>query len=198
MDVTIGIMISKITKFNKNSENMNQIEKCDTKDYSSFYFELFYFFNPISLINCVQMKLDICFTFINLAFVINRNNLLGLLFLIISIILSPGFLLLNLFMISYFFITNEYNKKIMFILKIVLIFFSIVFLNFITESLIKDQFIKLEEIVDKFCSFTIRFIGEIKLFYYNYYFVKDTLPNIGMFWSLFPEVKNNLNFFRHF
>ena len=34
------------------------------------------------------------------------------------------------------------------------------------------------------------FSNDIKTIYFNYYYVNDSLPNIGLIWNLIPEVKS--------
>ncbi len=98
--------------------------------------------------------------------------MIGPLLFIISTLTSPGFLFLNISILIFFMITNELNNK-HYILSILGIFFVYLLSSYTKTSGFKE----LNELFDN-----------TKIIYYNYFTLKDTLPNFGVFWSLMPEV----------
>ncbi len=159
LDVSIGIFISKLN-YRNNQENE--------------YFELIYLFNPISILNCSILRLDIFYSFINLLFLRYYDKTLGILAFTFSMIISPNYIFLNLTFMFYL-MRNEIQSKAIyiknFIISILIIFFSL------HSDLSRINWERISQ-----------FIEETKYLYANYFRIKDSLPNLGMFWYLLPEV----------
>lgn len=120
-------------------------------------------YNPVSIVNCVTFRLDILYTLFQLMFFVNSSNyIISPLFLVLSLILSPGYFFINLTYIIFISLTN-FQK-----IKITLIISSLILVCFINFS--------------KLLGFNP--IDNLLSIYYNYYFIQDTLPNFSDLWAL--------------
>ena len=161
--MSIAVLIRKIYSKYKKSQN-------------SDYFEIIYLFNPISIINCSKLRIDIFTTFINLIFVNYYESFVGVLSLILGLLISPNF-----FMTNFFFLVFIFKKK--------LIHFNFNFLKNCFLSIL-ILYVSLDENIFSFeLNKLILFVKETSLIYLNYFTIKDTHPNLGLFWYLLPEVK---------
>jgi hypothetical protein len=193
--VSIGIFIAKINKFlneketysanstSPPSEIRNQ-EKNKSNSGNYFYYELIYLFNPISLLNCINLRVDIYYTFLTFMFVIHKNNILGSLFLVLSFLTAPGYIFLNLFMLIYFFYSNSIKNKLQFILRLLGCLFLITIIIGLSEL---NSKVDLNTVLNYLKFSSGKLIQDSMQIYYNYYTIKDTLPNIGIVWALLPE-----------
>ena len=159
IDVLISLLLYKIkTKLNKET-NLDNNEK------ENHYIIAIYLFNPISILACVNFRLDIIYTLFNLLFVINIHNfILSSIFLFVSIIISPGYIFISIGYIIYYLLSDLKHAKN----NIILLF--IILICYLSS--------------DKYLGYnTKKNLFEI---YFNYYNVSDTLPNFSFIWSLLP------------
>jgi hypothetical protein len=147
------------------------------KNKENSYFELIYLFNPISILNCGKLRLDIFYFFIQILFFRYQDKFLGILALTFSLLISPNYLFLSVFFMFYL-INNETQSKATYIknlfISLIIIFFSV-----------HSDFSRIDW--DRICLF----IQETKYLYFNYFTMKDSLPNLGFFWYLLPEVNDD-------
>ena len=139
---------------NENKENINLGVFC------------FYLCNPVSITTCISFNLDVVFTLINLLIPYFEDNIiLCPIFIVLSIILSPGYIFVTLiyfiFLLSYNF--RKYQKNI---------FISIILLLLYFKYAQKLNYLPFES---------------LKNLYYNYYWFKDIRPNFGLLWVLLPS-----------
>jgi hypothetical protein len=142
---------------------------------------MIYLFNPVSILNCLKLKLDIIYIFINLLFILNRNSFIGSFFFIFGLISSPAHIFLNVSFAFYFISENKFENLRKF-LKNCFFAFLLIFLG-----------IYLREISNILKAIS-NISNEIQTIYFNYYFMSDTHPNIGILWSLLPEVRIKISF----
>lgn len=198
--MTIAKLIKLINDKEENisHEDTNKTSQLDNTDTTSFYIELIYLFNPISLLNCIQMKLDIFYTLVNFIFILNRNNFFGAFSLMLGILISPGFVFINFFILLYFLITGEIKQKVKFMIRFIASFYIIVILVYFSEIInTKQNLIQNQSPIILMRNYSQKLITEVKLLYFNYYTLRDTLPNIGMLWSLLPETFLKYQNFSH-
>lgn len=189
MDIMVGIFLSKIKFINqKSKKNLKEIEL------SSWYLEMIYLYNPLAIMCCGNLQLRTIYNFLLIICVRiisgffngveneekNLKNLILFLFefinllfinlcFVITLIISPS----NFMILGFFYFKNFENLetkqklKALFnlMISLIFIFFSLGFL-----------FGKEKEPIATF------------YFYYNYFFMKDTLPNYGILWNLIPEI----------
>jgi hypothetical protein len=141
-DLVIGILLAKMLKTFNNKEKTNN------------YVEIIYLFNPISILNCSRLNLNIFYNMLNLIFFSSNNFFFYLLYFLTSCCTPQYFIMNTIFML----IKSIRNKNY---LPVVLTFTALVIITIKTDLLI---------------------------LYKNYFYVKDTLPNLNMIWSLLPEV----------
>jgi hypothetical protein len=123
-----------------------------------------YLYNPVSIIVCVSKRLDLFFTLINLLFAYNPFNLVtSPILLALSLITTPGYLSISFTYIFYLFLTNSKQIK-----PIISLTFIYLIAYFVITKLI----------------FNIDTLTNTYTIYYNYYFMKDSLPNFSDLWSL--------------
>lgn len=108
-------------------------------------------------------------------FSINKNTkFLNLLitnsFIILILIIHPGFIFLLCFYFLRNFIYTSFTQKI-----------KILFTFIITVGLFS---------LILYLVFELNEFKGIYNHYYNYFYLRDTLPNIGVMWILFPSVNN--------
>jgi hypothetical protein len=159
MDICNGIYLSKLPSINNCKAEDNSQDKKEKE--KSKYIELIYLFNPVSIVNCANIRLDVLYLFLNLSFIHSNKFVTSGLYFWLNIVINPGNIFLNIFYISFFYIEKIQRYP-----------------NFIfpeTLPLILFKFVLPD------------FFHGIQLQYSNYYKIKDTLPNIGIFWSLMPE-----------
>lgn len=206
IDVSIGIFIAKIKR------NLNKVEKttfitstnCSNKsnesnessgsqiqhknnlsiDDNSIYYEMFYLFNPISILNCINLRLDIFYSFLTFMFINNTKNIFGSLFLVLSLLTSPGYIFLNLFMLINLFYSYSTKEKFTFIFKCIGCLSLIAIILGLSEINSKFDYNNFFEYLKIFSE---KLIQDVTQIYYIYYTIKDTLPNIGILWALLPE-----------
>ena len=126
----------------------------------------FYLCNPVSITTCISFNLDVVFTLINLLIpYFDDNILLCPLFIIISVIISPGYIFITIiyfiFLLSYNF--RKYLKNIIISIFLLVLYF---------------KFGKILEYLP---------FESMKNLYYNYYWFKDIRPNFGLLWVLLPS-----------
>ena len=95
-------------------------------------------------------------------FINSSNYIISPLFLVLSLVLSPGYFFINLTYIIYVSITNFQKIKMTLIIST---FVLVCFINF-----------------SKLLGFNP--IDNLLSIYYNYYFIQDTLPNFSDLWTL--------------
>ena len=156
-DLLIAISLYKI----KNSLRLNKHIK-DAYDNSLI---AIYLYNPVTITACVTFRLDIIYTLINLAFILNVNNyFIAPTLFVTSIIISPGYIFISIIYLIYLSISNFEKIKNTLFLSLILF---VVYIY--AKSLLNyDPIVNLTEI------------------YYNYYYCKDTQPNFNFIWSLLP------------
>jgi hypothetical protein len=146
--------------FNINNNNNNNNDKVENK-VSNEYLEIIYLFNPFTISSCARLKLTHFYVLVTLVYTCYNKTLFGTLFLAISIFTSPGFIFTNLTFFIYNLNSKNYkNQLINLVLSIGIIAFII---NFNLYNLRQN--------------------------YFNYFTVRDSLPNIGVIWSLILNVK---------
>jgi len=126
----------------------------------------FYLCNPVSITTCISFNLDVVFTLINLLIPYFEDNiLLCPIFIITSVIISPGYIFITIIYFVFLLSCNfrKYLKNI-----IISMFLLILYLKFgkILEYLPFESMQNL---------------------YYNYYWFKDIRPNFGILWVLVPS-----------
>jgi len=150
-------------KINKEQEEKNnEIDE----EFNSGVF-CFYLCNPISITTCISFNLDVIFTLVNLFIAYFSNNmLLCSIFTLVSIVISPGYIFINIIFFIFLLIQNfgKYQKNIIFSIILLIIYFRF------GQNLIE--------------SFTFQ---SLKNLYYNYFMFKDIRPNLGMLWVLLPS-----------
>lgn len=193
VDTLVAIYIGKILSINFNSKNNKVIsENKDNKDsdtkkkrkyliFDNHLIEIIYLFNPLSIISCVGMQLRILYNFLLFSLFINFDidNSIEKNTKFSKIILANFLAILNLlfnpasaFLIVFFYFRNFYLAA--FTQKIKLFFACLFSLGFISGCL--------------YAAFDVNEFYGVMTQYNNYFFVKDSLPNIGLMWGLFPEV----------
>jgi hypothetical protein len=161
LDICIGISIHKLY-------SENNVDKEEKNNFC--YMELIYLFNPISILNCIKLRLNIFYTFINFMIVLNINkSLIAGFFFVLSILTSPGSFFINLSLLIYNYFSRGYDIK--FIKK------------FLVNTIGSIIFI----FIGMYLNNPSMMIKETKMIYYNYFFLSDSLPNIGHIWCLLPE-----------
>jgi len=194
LDTIVAIYIAKILSINfdskeneLNSENKSKESKTENKKpkgfiIDNFYLiEMIYLFNPLSIISCVGMQLKIVYNFLFFSLIsyldidheIRKNTsfpkiTLASLFIVINLLCNPA----TAFIIIFFYFRNFYLAT--FLQKLKLFFAFLLSLSFVAGCL--------------YVFFDVNEFYGVMTQYYNYFFVKDSLPNIGLMWGLFPEV----------
>lgn len=168
LDVSVGIMIANL--FN------------EKKTKNILYFELIYFFNPISILNCISFRLDIFYIFVVLMFVKNYESFLGLFFLVLSIVISPSIFFLNIFFLIFMLKNNDKISITKTLIKVILSFYAIA----ISIYILNFKF-KAHNLSSLLIEAPTNLLNDTFMLYKNYFMIKDTHPNIGMLWSLKPE-----------
>lgn len=148
---------------------------------NNYLVELIYLFNPLSIFSCVAMQLRIFYNFfffylifnLDIDCEINKNTgfikiLFACLISLVNIIFCPGYL----FIILFYYLRNFYLAT--FAQKIKILFICLLSIS-ITCLLL-------------YVIFEIKEFYGILAQYSNYFFLRDTLPNFGLMWNLFPEV----------
>lgn len=159
-DMMIALLLYKLKRLleEKKDENSNQ-------GLSNNYILAIYAYNPVSIINCSLFRLDILYMFIHLMFVSNYSNcIIAPIFFALSIYISPGYFFINIVFMIYMSLEHFQKVKKTLIISIILV---------LAYLYIPIQF--------EFDSWK-----NTKDMYYNYYFVKDTLPNFSFLWCLLP------------
>ena len=127
----------------------------------------FYLCNPISITSCISFNLDVFYTLLNLLVgYFSSNLLLGSILAFISLIVSPGYIIITIIFYAYLLIQDfkKYYKNVIliFILFYLYIYFGQIFVECIPFESLKNL-------------------------YYNYFMFKDIRPNLGMLWVLLPS-----------
>jgi len=150
-------------KINKEQEEKgNEIDE----EFNSGVF-CFYLCNPISITTCISFNLDVVFTLVNLFIAYFSNNmLLCSIFTLVSIVISPGYIFINIIFFIFLLIQNfgKYQKNIIFSIILLIIYFRF------GQNLIESYPFQ-----------------SLKNLYYNYFMFKDIRPNLGMLWVLLPS-----------
>ena len=150
-------------KINKEREEKgNEIDE----EFNSGVF-CFYLCNPISITTCISFNLDVVFTLVNLFIAYFSNNmLLCSIFTLVSIVISPGYIFINIIFFIFLLIQNfgKYQKNIIFSIILLIIYFRF------GQNLIESYPFQ-----------------SLKNLYYNYFMFKDIRPNLGMLWVLLPS-----------
>ena len=150
-------------KINKEQEEKgNEIDE----EFNSGVF-CFYLCNPISITTCISFNLDVLFTLVNLFIAYFSNNmLLCSIFTLVSIVISPGYIFINIIFFIFLLIQNfgKYQKNIIFSIILLIIYFRF------GQNLIESYPFQ-----------------SLKNLYYNYFMFKDIRPNLGMLWVLLPS-----------
>ena len=150
-------------KINKEQEEKgNEIDE----EFNSGVF-CFYLCNPISITTCISFNLDVIFTLVNLFIAYFSNNmLLCSIFTLVSIVISPGYIFINIIFFIFLLIQNfgKYQKNIIFSIILLIIYFRF------GQNLIESYPFQ-----------------SLKNLYYNYFMFKDIRPNLGMLWVLLPS-----------
>jgi len=141
----------------------------DEKEKEEFNMRIFCFYlcNPISITSCISFNLDVFYTLLNLLVgYFSSNLLLGSILAFISLIVSPGYIIITIIFYAYLLIQDfkKYYKNV------ILIF--ILFYLYINFGQIFVECIPFES---------------LKNLYYNYFMFKDIRPNLGMLWVLLPS-----------
>ena len=203
VDILVGIYIGQILSINSPSqnnrtssdkeENKQSESKNKAKDFISdnYLIEIIYLFNPLSIISCVGMQLRIIYNFlffglINYFDIDNETgkntkflkNLLTSVFAIINLLCNPA----SAFIIMFYYFRNFYLATFTQKLKL--------FITWLLSLGLVAGFLYVAFDVNEF-------YGVISQ-YNNYFFLKDSLPNIGLMWGLFPEVWQLINLFLFF
>ena len=127
----------------------------------------FYLCNPISITSCISFNLDILYTLLNLLLGYYSSNLiLGSILAFISLIISPGYIIITIIFYAYLLI-QDFKKYCKNVLLIFLLFYL-----YISFGQIFIECIPFES---------------LKNLYYNYFMFKDIRPNLGMLWVLLPS-----------
>lgn len=193
LDILVAIYIGKIFGVNSESNNIEKFESNQNIEYKlnnqkrdiymfSDWIELIYLFNPLTLISCVGLQLRIIYNFFLFSLIFNLDiyneydrvnsfiwSVATNFYLIINLISCPANAFILIFYYLRIFYLSSFTKKIgIFIYLLISLSLTIVFL---------------------YAAFDIREFNGILTQYRNYFFVKDSLPNIGLMWGLFPEVK---------
>lgn len=193
LDILVGIFIRKILSINLDAEKTQIILDTNEKEgsvkknrqtkyiFNDDLIEIIYLFNPLSIISCIGLQLRLVYNFLLFSLIVNfdidsetgKNTkfhmiLLISLFSLLNILSNPA----SLFIIVFYFLRNFYLSSLPQKFKILIaVLVSICLI----------------------CCF-MYVVFDVKEFYgvltqnTNYFFVKDSLPNIGLMWSLFPEV----------
>jgi hypothetical protein len=149
------------------------------KNKNSLYLELIYFFNPISILNCISFRLDIFYLFVVLMFVTNKESFVGIFFFILSLVISPSHFFLNIFFMI-FTIKNDALRIPKILINALLAFYGISISIYIINF-------KVQNLSNLLIEAPINLLKDSFILYANYFNLKDTHPNIGMLWSLKPE-----------
>lgn len=174
-------MIGKIQTINFEDKNNNTNKKPQDDVSNDDLIETIYILNPLSIIACGFLQLRIIYNFLFFVTIINFDyewscnkntgflkTFLRIFFILINLLFCPA----NAFTIIFYFLRNFINSG--FIYKLKTITTLIINLALLTASLYL--------LYD-----TNEFYG-IMNHYSNYFFVKSKLPNLGLMWTLFPEV----------
>ncbi len=151
-DALIGVLLYRIKKNDK-----------DNTSCTSHFILGLYMYNPVSIASCVSFRIDIVYTLFNLLFVYSAfNYLVAPIFLVISLVASPGYFFITIAYIGYLIISNFKQIRLTLLLSAMLIaiYFNVASLMGLSP------------------------VENIKNIYYNYFFIKDTLPNFSDLWSL--------------
>ena len=165
-DLLIAYLISTF-KYHCSDIRQDNEKKDESKNENiNLGFYSFYLCNPVSITTCICFNLDVIFTLINLLFAYFSDNfLLCPIFTTLSLILSPGYIFINIIYFS-FLLTYNFKKNI----KNCLI--SIILISLYFKFGKKFGYLPFES---------------LKNLYYNYYWLKDIRPNIGLLWVLLPS-----------
>ena len=142
------------------NKSLDNKEKCETGLNVGIF--CFYLYNPVSITTCISFNLDVIYTMINLIFAYTVNNvIISSLFAFISIIISPGYIIITVLYVVFLCLHNmkKFRKNFIVILILVLSYLN----------LCKDAKKSTENL------------------YYNYFWFKDIRPNFGLLWVLLPS-----------
>ena len=126
----------------------------------------FYLCNPVSITTCISFNLDVVFTLINLLIPYFEDNiLLCPIFIITSVIISPGYIFITIIYFVFLLSCNfrKYLKNIIISMFLLILYF---------------KFGKILEYLP---------FESMQNLYYNYYWFKDIRPNFGLLWVLVPS-----------
>ncbi|MCQ2818940.1 MAG: PIG-U family protein, partial [archaeon] len=128
-----------------------------------------YLYNPVSIIACACLRLDVFFTFLNLFFIsVSENVILGPIILFLSTILSPGYAIINYTYLIYLSLFHPNpNRKFLKNFVFILVSYFMIF-----GFIIKGNFNPFRN---------------ISYIYNNYYFLKDSKPNFAFYWDLYAS-----------
>ena len=194
IDICVGIYIGKILSINfdsKNKESVNSENKDKKKINKNFIskksiidnylIEVIYLFNPLSIISCLGMQLRVIYNFLFFSLIFNLNIeietekptrfhriMSNMIFAIINLLCNPA----NAFIVSFYYFRILYLAP--FTMKINLFICWLLSISFMCGCL--------------YYAFDVNEFYAVITQYRNYFFIKDSLPNIGLMWGLFPEV----------
>ena len=167
-DILIAYLISTFKfHFSFKKERKEEIkEKAEDEKNINLGIFCFYLCNPVSITTCISFNLDVIFTLINLLLAYFIGNLfLCPIFTILSIIISPGYVIVTL--IFFIFMLSQNLKKYS-----INLLFSIILLLLYFKFGRRLNYLPFES---------------LKNLYYNYYWFKDIRPNFGLLWVLLPS-----------